>query len=60
MAETRARALGLPVLELQTRVELTENHAAFRALGFAQTGATAHPGFDRPTSLTGSAIVPVA
>ena len=28
-AEVRARALGLPALELQTRVELTENHAPF-------------------------------
>ncbi len=51
-AAARARALGLPVLELQTRVELTENHATFRALGFTEVGATAHPGYDRPTSLT--------
>lgn len=52
LAEARARTLGLPVLELQTRVELVENHAAFAAMGFRQTGATAHPGHDRPTSLT--------
>lgn len=52
LAETRARALGLPVLELQTRVELTANQATFRHLGFTQTAATAHPGYDRPTSLT--------
>ena len=52
LAETRARALGLPALELQTRVELTANHATFRHLGFVQTAATAHPGYDRPTSLT--------
>lgn len=52
LAEMRAQALGLPALELQTRVELTENHAAFRAMGFAQVAATCHPGFDRPTSLT--------
>jgi GNAT superfamily N-acetyltransferase len=51
-AESRARELGLPALELQTRVELTENHATFRALGFVETGRTAHPGFDRPTSIT--------
>ncbi len=51
-AAARARALGLPALELQTRVELTENHATFRALGFTEVGATAHPGYDRPTSLT--------
>lgn len=51
-AEARARALGLPVVELETRVELVENHAAFSKLGFVQTGETAHPGYDRPTSIT--------
>jgi ribosomal protein S18 acetylase RimI-like enzyme len=51
-AEDRARAHGLAVLRLQTRVELAENHATFRALGFAQTAASAHPGYTRPTSLT--------
>jgi GNAT superfamily N-acetyltransferase len=52
IAAERAKALGLPALELQSRIELTENHETFRAMGFVQTGATAHPGFDRPTSLT--------
>lgn len=52
LAEMRARALNLPALELQTRVELVENQAAFRALGFVEVGRTAHPGFDRPTSIT--------
>ncbi len=51
-AEARARALGLPALELQTRVELTENHATFRALGFTETGHTTHAGYRGPTSLT--------
>ena len=51
-AETRARALGLPVLELQTRVELTENHATFQALGFQEVARTAHAGYDRPTAIT--------
>jgi len=51
LAETRARALGLARLELQSRVELVENHAIFFALGFQQTKTTAHPGFDHPTSL---------
>ncbi|MBI1217306.1 MAG: GNAT family N-acetyltransferase [Rhodobacteraceae bacterium] len=51
-AAARARALGLPALELQTRVELTENHATFRAMGFTMTAATAHEGYTRPTSLT--------
>jgi ribosomal protein S18 acetylase RimI-like enzyme len=51
-AETRARALQLPELRLQTRIELGENHETFRALGFTETGRTAHEGFDRPTSIT--------
>ncbi|NBZ87215.1 GNAT family N-acetyltransferase [Stagnihabitans tardus] len=56
-AETRARALGLPELRLQTRVELTENHATFRALGFTETARTAHKGYDRPTSITFSKFI---
>lgn len=48
---TRARALGLSSVSLQTRVELLENHATFAALGFEITGTTAHPGFDRPTTI---------
>lgn len=52
LAETRARALGLPALDLQNRVELTENHATFRALGFIEVARTSHPGYDRPTSIT--------
>lgn len=51
-AEGRARALGKPVLRLQTRAELVENHETFRRLGFVKTAATAHLGYDRPTSLT--------
>jgi len=57
-AESRARALGLPALELQTRVELTANHATFRALGFAEIARTAHAGYDRPTSITMQRPVP--
>jgi GNAT superfamily N-acetyltransferase len=59
-AESRARALGLPLLELQTRVELVENHAAFAAMGFAKVGETAHPGFVRATSFTFRRAVPPA
>ncbi len=51
-AAARAKALGLPALEMQSRVELTANHAAFAAMGFVRTGETAHPGHDRPTSVT--------
>ncbi|WP_432759505.1 GNAT family N-acetyltransferase [Defluviimonas salinarum] len=52
LAEERARALGLGRLELQSRVELAANHAAFEAMGFERTGETAHEGYDRPTSFT--------
>ena len=52
LAETRARALGLPALDLQTRVELVENQRAFAALGFTETARTAHPGYSRPTSIS--------
>lgn len=51
-AEARAMALGLTGLRLQTRIELAENHATFRALGFTRTATSAHPGYDRPTTLT--------
>jgi hypothetical protein len=33
-------------------VELFENHATFRALGFRQVAETRHDGYDRTTSLT--------
>lgn len=51
-AAERAAALGLPALELQSRIELVENHRLFERLGFARTAETAHPGYDRPTSVT--------
>jgi GNAT superfamily N-acetyltransferase len=51
-AQAEARARNLPRLELQTRIELTENHTAFTHLGFVKTAETAHPGYDRPTSIT--------
>lgn len=47
-----ARLHQRPWLVLQTRVELVENHRTFAALGFAVVAHTAHPGFDRPTSVT--------
>lgn len=51
-AEIRARDLGLGGLELQVRVELVENQRAFARMGFVKTAATAHAGYDRPTSFT--------
>lgn len=50
--EAMARAAGKPALELQTRVELSGNQAAFAKLGFRETARTAHAGYDRPTSIT--------
>ncbi len=52
LAARRAIDTGKSRLRLKTRVELVENHAMFRALGFEQVGTTCHPGFTRPTSLT--------
>jgi ribosomal protein S18 acetylase RimI-like enzyme len=52
LAETRAKALGLTHLELQTRVELVANQAAFIAMGFVEIARTAHTGYTRPTSIT--------
>jgi GNAT superfamily N-acetyltransferase len=52
LMEDEARRRGLRALSLETRVELTENHATFRALGFGKTQETAHPGYRRPTSFT--------
>lgn len=52
LADRRAADLGLSTLELQTRVELIENHAMFERLGFERVGETAHAGYDRPTSYT--------
>ena len=48
-AEDLARRSGLAALELETRIELTENHTTFAALGFVKTAELAHAGYDRPT-----------
>ncbi|MGF6176058.1 GNAT family N-acetyltransferase [Ensifer sp. 4252] len=50
-AEAAARGRHLPALRLQTRIELVENHRTFSAWGFVETDRTAHPGFNRPTSI---------
>ena len=52
IAEDIARTHRKAALELETRIELVENHAAFNALGFVKTGEQAHPGYDRPTSIS--------
>ncbi|MGD1927257.1 MAG: nucleotidyltransferase family protein [Paracoccaceae bacterium] len=51
-AEAEARGMRLKGLQLQTRIELVENHQAFARLGFIKTAETAHPGFERHTSVT--------
>ena len=51
-ADELATQMGKKFLELQTRIELTENHQAFGALGFIKVAETAHPGYSRTTSIT--------
>ena len=51
-AREEARRGGLAALELQTRIELNENHVAFARMGFVKIAETAHPGYARPTSIT--------
>ena len=51
-AEEEVRRLGLSRIVLQSRIELTANHAAFARFGFVESERTAHAGYDRPTSLT--------
>ena len=50
-ARGEARLRGIGMLELETRIELTENHAAFARMGFIKTAETSHEGFDRTTSI---------
>ena len=47
-----AKRSAITELEIQTRIELTENHVFFEKLGFKQVGTTAHSGYDLPTSIT--------
>lgn len=51
LAQERAVALGYQWLELESRVELVEVHAVFKALGFREVGRTTHDGYLRPTSI---------
>jgi GNAT superfamily N-acetyltransferase len=47
-----AELAGLAGLELDTRIELTENHSAFGRLGFVEVAKRSHPGYTRVTSVT--------
>jgi GNAT superfamily N-acetyltransferase len=50
-AEAAARAQGLPVLRLSTRLVLEDNRKLFASCGFVETGRTAHAGYAQPTSV---------
>lgn len=50
--EDYARRSGREVIELETRIELLENREKFEAYGFRKVGENAHPGYDRPTSIS--------
>ena len=50
--EEFARQSGQALLELNTRIELTENHRTFERLGFVKVAEHAHEGFDWPTYVT--------
>ncbi len=52
LIEKMAIADEFEYLELETRVELIENHQTFASLGFVKVGESAHVGYDRPTSIT--------
>ncbi len=58
VADDRALQLQLGWLELETRIELTENHRTFEAMGFFAAVQTSHPGYDRVTSITFRRPVP--
>ncbi|AHM05251.1 putative acetyltransferase protein [Roseibacterium elongatum DSM 19469] len=51
-AARAAGSHGLTCLEVQTRVELRENHRLFRRLGFSLVAGTSHAGHSRARSLT--------
>lgn len=40
----------LPVVEMETRIELTENQQLFEHLGYRRVAENSHAGFSRPTS----------
>lgn len=50
--ESKARELNKAALELETRIELIENHDCFARLGFVKTAENAHAGYSRSTSIT--------
>ncbi len=51
-AEKLALTRSMSHIDLQVRIELTDNQRLFKRLGFVVVAETMHPGFDRVTSLT--------
>lgn len=50
--EDEARRRGLPGVRLGVRIALPGNQRLFQSLGYREISREAHPGFDRPTSIT--------
>ena len=48
--EQHAKDNGIDCVELETRVELTENQRFFAAAGYVKIAEYTHPGYRRPTS----------
>ena len=58
--ESFAQKTGKPVMELDTRIELLENHQTFAAFGFVKTAEHSHAGYTRTTFITmQKALVPL-
>ena len=51
-AEKLGRERSMSHIDLQVRIELTDNQRLFKKLGFEIIAETMHPGFTRVTSLT--------
>ena len=49
--EILAVQTGTGCVEIETRIELTENQQQFEHLGYIKIAENAHPGFQRTTSL---------
>jgi len=50
--EAFAQTTGKPFMELETRIELVENHKTFAAFGFSKTSEQAHAGYAKATFIT--------
>jgi GNAT superfamily N-acetyltransferase len=58
--EAFAQTTGKPIMELDTRIELLENHKTFSAFGFCSVAEHSHTGYTRTTFITmHKALVPL-